>query len=313
MNREIIFNSIRNDGFVVLRKIEHDRIDAWKETIRCPSGDVNYTLIKPLVESSVGRLNDITGWRSVFAKYRASAGCTDLSSNSTDAAAFHRDIHSNEEKTPPLYTLVLYFDNAELSVIPGSHAMLDMGILDFISKHRQNLLFDAGDGVLFSNSLLHRGVFTRKGISRRCVQIFDISPSQEMANVWYPRIAHLQHQGTDLGKFASKIAYIPFISRCLHLFQEVSQAKRMGFDLPNGYSIISSEAWRKRLHPDGEYDGKFHKGNLYVIRNAPETDPVLNGRLRKHLQTRFVYDFRYVGLVTVAISILIVVLICVTC
>ena len=305
MDQREIRENLEEHGFCVLREFDTTNIGRWKEGMPCPSGKVNYTHIRPLIESSIDTLNKVTGWNSVYAKYRASAGCTVDSSNASDAAAFHRDIQVHETTPPPLFTLVMYYDEADLAILPKSHRKLDMGLIEYAKYPSQTIHFNEGDAILFNSSMMHRGMFKTIGESRRCVQIFDIAPTPELADKWYPKMLHLQHEGTDYSHSVSRLAYIPIISRCAHFFQEVVQGKKKHYTLPDGITIVSKEGWRKRLPEEGEYDNKWHDGNLYVIRNAPATNDDLNRSLRQYMHRRYFIEMGSVLLWIVAIFLII--------
>ena len=285
--QEKIRENLEEYGFCILRNFDTSNIPRWKEGMQCPSGKVNYTQIRPLIESSIVTLNRVTGWDSVYAKYRASAGCTVDSSNASDAAAFHRDIHTHSEVTPPLFTLVMYYDEADLEILPKSHRRLDLGMIEYAQYPSQTIHFTEGDAILFNSSMMHKGVFRKIGESRRCVQIFDIAPTSKIANEWYPQMLHLQHEGTDHSHFISRLGYTPILSKCLHFFQVVVEGKKKRYALPKGITTVSKEGWRRRLPEEGEYNNKWYAGNLYVVRNAPATDHELNQKLRHYIHTRY--------------------------
>ena len=58
-----------------------------------------------------------------YIKYRVSN-----SNNSSDAGAFHRDIHTYNE-TQPIYTCLAYLDESMLEIIPKSHKQLCISYL----------------------------------------------------------------------------------------------------------------------------------------------------------------------------------------
>jgi len=46
--------------------------------------------------------------------------------NSTDASVLHSDVYNYTGKEIPIYTLVCYFDEAQLEIIPGSHKKISL-------------------------------------------------------------------------------------------------------------------------------------------------------------------------------------------
>ena len=62
----------------------------------------------------ISKVNLLTNMDLDYIKYRVSN-----SNNSSDAGAFHRDIHTYD-KTQPIYTCLAYLDESMLEIIPKS-------------------------------------------------------------------------------------------------------------------------------------------------------------------------------------------------
>ena len=99
-----------------------------------------------------------------FSKYRFSNN-----NNSSDASTFHRDLYNHTENDiVPIFTVLVYFDDTQMELIPGSHiknnkySFDDLKIIDI----------KAGNTLIIFANLLHRGKnFTNSG-NRRILQIF---------------------------------------------------------------------------------------------------------------------------------------------
>ena len=68
------------------------------------------------------KIDKRTNWNSIPTKYRVSSGENLQTSNAVDASGFHRDyLLKDKNDIPLMFTLVLYLDNTQMSIIPGSH------------------------------------------------------------------------------------------------------------------------------------------------------------------------------------------------
>ena len=308
----IIGNKLKKDGIHVLSNLVN--YEKWSKAIACPSGDVNYTIIKGYIDTCLLDIDKTLGWNSVMTKYRVSAGCSFDTSNSTDASALHRDLQQHSEyENFPVFTLIIYLDPAELKFVKGSHVNLRMSMLDTIMTKSKVLSLNPGDGVLFHASLLHGGIFSEI-TTRRVIQCFDIYPSPELARMYSPRILHIwcppDPKESENGILMAKFSHLG-ISIILKYIAYILAARGYGHAdivLPVGIEALSGEAWRERLPNSDQHDGKFHKGNLYVIANAlycNDADEETNNRLRKFIYWKIWFN---IGVTIVTFAILLAIL-----
>jgi|TARA_B110000211_G_C13996485_1_gene516453 hypothetical protein len=294
---DIIGNSLKEDGMYVLPGLVNN--DKWANAISCPTGNVNYKLMRVYIDECILEINKTIGWNSVMTKYRVSAGCTFDTSNATDASAFHRDLQQHSESENfPVFTLIVYLDPAELGVIKGSHLKRHMSLLDAITQTTEVLSLAPGDGVLFHASLLHKGLF-KKLDSRRVIQCFDIYPTPELADKYSNRIIHIwldpDSTESEKGIIMAKFTHL-WISGIMKYVAYILAAQGYGHKnivLPNGIEAISGEAWRGRLPHMQESDGEFHSGNLYVIANelyCVDADEENNKIIRNFIYHKIWFD-----------------------
>ena len=101
-----------------------------------------------------------------FSKYRFSNN-----NNSSDASTFHRDLYNHTENDiVPIFTVLVYFDDTQMELIPGSHIKNNKYTFD----DRKTIDIKAGNTLVIFANLLHRGKnFTNSG-NRRILQIFEV-------------------------------------------------------------------------------------------------------------------------------------------
>ena len=296
-------SSLSEEGFVHLPSLTYE--EEWSDCFDCPR--VHHGNVERQIRNTLSRLNERTGWSSAVTKYRASAVCEHKSSNASDAGSLHRDIAISDPETastPPVFTLVLYLDETDLLLVPGSHRRLRYPLLESLSLSPHKVHVRPGDGVLFHATLLHAGVFRRgdkrrdetdetKGRNvRRVVQCFDLFPSSSLEAKWSPSLLHLlspkgeKEEAADVTSgIISACASLPVTKPLIDLFQQSRCASGYrqldGVPLPDGVGIISMEAYRKRL-PLSKVES-FQYGNVYVpfpgSRIRPTSDEE-NDRLR---------------------------------
>lgn len=301
----IIGDKLKTDGIHVLPNFVN--YEKWSNAIECPSGDVNYTMIRGYIDTCLLDIDKTLGWNSVMTKYRVSAGCTFDTSNATDASALHRDLQQHSESENfPVFTLIIYLDPAELMFVKGSHLKPRMSVLDSIMAKSSVLSLNPGDGVLFHASLLHGGIFSEI-TTRRTIQCFDIYPSPELAVRVSPQILHIwcppdpkEHEkGILMAKFSHM--GISIIMKYIAYTLAAHGYGHADIVLPDGIEAISGEAWRTRLPDRDQHDRKFHKGNLYVIANevyCNDADEETNIRLRKFIYWKVWFNFVLCGVLS---------------
>lgn len=277
-------DALQSSGYVVLRNFT--RPEEWTDCFLCPK--VHHGCIVNQLERCRKHLNVITGWNARISKFRASAACELTTSNATDAGALHRDIMNFGDEAPPIYTLVIYLDAAQLSVIPASHRTPHMSFWQTLTSKTVVQHMRGGDAILFHASLLHAGVFAHQEGDRRVVQCFDIYRTPKELHQWNHRLLHVwcpeSSTNTARGEMLSK-QMSSWVSKALSSFYVFRSGGGYGrLKLPSGYTIVSGESYRKRL-PTHQMHA-FYDANVYapypgaVLHDASATDvPALRSQL----------------------------------
>ena len=163
-------------GYIIFRNvINQHKIEYARNQI---NNKVNYFKLKPFIDKEmISKINILMNMDLDYIKYRVSN-----SNNSSDAGAFHRDIHTYN-KTQPIYTCLSYLDESVLEIIPTSHNNLCIPYLKFnkFFNSKIQIKMNPGDLLLFNASLLHRGIFYKtKSKNRRLIQLFDCVSLRDM-------------------------------------------------------------------------------------------------------------------------------------
>jgi hypothetical protein len=146
---------------------------------------VNYTQMKqfidnnflPIIKSKIPYFSEPN-----YVKFRYSNN-----NNSIDASIFHQDTYNHTElKTMPIFTALIYFDKAELELIPGSHIKNNLSLFD-LYKNKKLLQLEENDIVVFYSNMYHKGVNFSKGKNRRILQVFDLFPQTKIYNDLFPK------------------------------------------------------------------------------------------------------------------------------
>jgi hypothetical protein len=141
---------------------------------------INYTQIKDFIDNNFLPIikNKLPTFSNPnYTKFRYSNN-----NNSIDASIFHQDVYNNTDyKTMPIFTALVYFDKAELEIIPGSHIQNNLSLFD-LYKNRKILHLEQNDIVIFYSNMYHKGVNFSKGKNRRVLQVFDIFPNDKIYN-----------------------------------------------------------------------------------------------------------------------------------
>jgi hypothetical protein len=261
MNDELI-----NNGYLLFRNVisKHD----IEKTYSCfDEKKINYPCIKSYIENIMLKtLDHKLGWDCDYIKFRVSDN-----NNSSDASTFHRDIIAQEDILLPSYTCLSYLDETVMEIIPESHKNLFIkftDILNFYSK-RIRIKINPGDILLFSSSMLHRGIFTGDNRTRKLVQVFEVFPNNNLLMKYKDNFVHVKGQET----FSS---YMQFISKfdlpisILNWIGYINASTGYG-TLPKEYLpkdtktyYLSSEGLRGREEID--YDKRSQTNNRYVIK-----------------------------------------------
>jgi hypothetical protein len=141
---------------------------------------VNYTQIKDFIDQIFiptikRKLPSFSNPK--YTKFRYSNN-----NNSIDASVFHQDIYNNTDlKLMPIYTALVYFDKAELELIPGTHIQNNLNLIQ-LYNNKKVLQLEANDIVVFYSNIYHKGVNFSQGNNRRLLQVFDVFPDNQTYN-----------------------------------------------------------------------------------------------------------------------------------
>jgi hypothetical protein len=145
---------------------------------------INYNKLNLFINNDfIPKINEILNWSSIYLKYRFSN-----SQNSRDAATFHGDVYNFvDDNLMPIFTGLIYFDDATLEIVPKSHIKNTLSTKELYEK-RTKIKMNYGDILIFHANLHHRGVFYEsKSKNRRLLQVFEIFPNYEIYNLCYPK------------------------------------------------------------------------------------------------------------------------------
>jgi len=141
---------------------------------------VNYTQIKDFIDTIF--IPTIKRKLPYFSNPKYTKFRYSNNNNSIDASIFHQDVYNNtESKSMPIFTALVYFDKAELELIPGSHIKNNLNLIN-LYNNRTVLQLEANDIVIFHSNIFHKGVNFSKGSNRRLLQVFDVFPDNETYN-----------------------------------------------------------------------------------------------------------------------------------
>ena len=253
---------LQERGYVIFRQaIDPRRLEACtsadnKADYRCMQGFIDRDLMSAVDE----RL----GWHADYVKFRYSNN-----NNSSDASNLHRDIIMQKEVGCPCYTCLTYLDTTRLEVVPGSHrrpfgTMLS-GVYEFLVNRKVETL-QPGDIMVFSSTLLHRGIFSYGARSRRILQVFEVFPSHATLKGQLQRSIHVTGNWGDVMVHVSKTGLNDH-SNFIHYLNAYT-----GYGiLREDCDYLSSENMRPRL---AVRDGEWQDINYYIMKhdtiNLPE-------------------------------------------
>jgi ectoine hydroxylase-related dioxygenase (phytanoyl-CoA dioxygenase family) len=141
---------------------------------------VNYTQIKDFIDQIFiptikRKLPSFSNPK--YTKFRYSNN-----NNSIDASVFHQDVYNTTDlKLMPIYTALVYFDKAELELIPGSHIQNNLNLIN-LYNNKIVLHLEPNDIVVFHSNMYHKGVNFSQGNNRRLLQVFDVFPDNQTYN-----------------------------------------------------------------------------------------------------------------------------------
>jgi len=172
----------------------------------CIQGDqVDYPRQKEFIDQILlPRLKHAGMEDPTYVKFRLSNN-----NNSTDASTFHGDIYNHtSSEIMPIYTALVYFDEAQIQVIPGSHRFHNPGWSISSYQKRKTLTIHRGDLLVFHANLHHRGVkFDRTG-DRRLLQVFEIFPDRPTYEAFAPMLMVVKTSNHSLVKhFINPVMY----------------------------------------------------------------------------------------------------------
>lgn len=284
-----MFNHLEEHGYIIFRDvIDKQSINYGRNQI---NSKVNYYKLKPFIDiEMMSKINILTNMDLDYIKYRVSN-----SNNSSDAGAFHRDIHTYD-KTQPIYTCLAYLDESILEIIPRSHKELCISYLDFnkFYKSKIQLRMKPGDLLLFNASLLHRGIFYKNNTdNRRLIQLFDCVNVKNIKE-FEKTILHIpcrNNCSSFISNFLININKNKYTSNLLNRLALISSFRGYGYRYNALHFIrhndkeirhISTESERNRASQN-IYDNKFHESNTYNMHKYKHKDIEENRRIYKFM------------------------------
>jgi hypothetical protein len=268
-------NKLDIHGFIILRNAMIDtEINRGKNAIS-PSNTVDYANMKIFIDNTLlDKVKIALDWNPVYVKFRVSNN-----NNSSDAGSFHRDVNCIDVKKKfiPIYTCLTYFDTTVMELIPFTHKT---PVDTLYNAHK---FFDSikltivpGDVLIFSSTILHRGIFNQNDKNRRLVQVFDVFPTASEYNIYAPKILHAQGDEKysdimiQLNKYyvtASILNIIGFLNALTGYGHRHAMFKK---ELGGKYIYISSEGLRGRIEI---VPNSLQEINKYIIVNKGDDLP----------------------------------------
>lgn len=263
---------LQNRGIAVFRSaVAALDVNKALTTINTVEQSIDYQRMKTFIDTHMmGTLQRELGWtKPSYLKYRVSD-----KTNAADASTFHRDTFplSEEAKTSPIYTCLMYLDRTVMEVVPGSHLKPVMSFTQAIREYpsKERLVIEPGDVVIFHQYLLHRGIFTERLPHRRLIQVFEVFPDVETRAAVEPFMLHLPSRysssATKVAVFASEwdviitpINWVGYMNAATGYGYHRFPLVKAGLDQ---YRTISSEGLRPRLTVEL---GTFQPLNYYII------------------------------------------------
>ena len=285
-------HKLDRDGFVIFRN-ENGRVDVDRYIKRIfdkpeDSKLVNNIEAKKFIDDVIIKTINQNGsgkWDAAYLKFRVSCN-----SNSSDASAFHRDNFAKPvPKRAHIYTALCYMDPAVLEIVKGSHKIEKASNIDAFTRYHRNVAqipFNAGDVMIFNNSLLHRGIFTeKKKKDRRLVQVFDVTKSLKELEEYGPKICHVPaRENYELkSKVSQLVSKSKFLISLPNFIGYMNAATGYGPDNDRfmnntGCDVYSSEGNSGRT----KLAASFSANNTYVV-VRPDLLRDVTPRLNKYI------------------------------
>eukprot|EP00899_Mesostigma_viride_P005265 jgi/Mesvir1/1473/Mv14457-RA.1 len=268
-------DELDKNGYVVLSQaLTPQDVKSGEACIRSGGpGLVDYAAMETFIRTKMLRIaqQKLSWERADFTKFRVSDN-----NNSADAGSFHRDlVYQGREDpfVPPFYTCLAYFDSTVMELIPGSHRRVAYAWTELPGLYagRIRMRLQPGDLLVFSSSLLHRGVFTENLAKRRLVQVFEVFRDANTRDLCVPRVLHVEGRETFSGFmiWASRggvakwvINSVGFANAARGYGVQFDILKRCGLER---YLYFSSEGLRKRIEVS---PGTWQPINQYIINKS---------------------------------------------
>jgi hypothetical protein len=175
-----------------------------------------------------------------------------------------------------VYTCLVYFDDAELEVVSGTHIQKQP------YNTKQIIKVKKGDVIIINANLFHRGINYHKSKERKLLQVFDIYP----ADIGIDKLTIVVSQSSIISKITTEILYYAsfnqaltdlidrihyyFVSNNLHYkltLSDLSDSEKMG-------RYISYEPIKRVYY--NENDLMIDEQNINIICNNNITTVFMN-------------------------------------
>ena len=263
---------LKRDGYLIIPNFYNDNeIDRVRKGIS--NQQVNYTIIDHHIKLTLDKLKSSTmeTFDLINIKYRVSN-----KNNSTDAAAFHRDVIIQKKNINKvnIFTVLSYLDLAYIELVPNTHFSPHMKYWEAYLKYKKKkkILIYPHNLVIFYSTLIHRGIFYNNlQKNRRLIQMFDCIPVNEFPKINL-KLLHLSCKDKCVTHFENMMI---LLGRNKILIEPINILNY--FNVATGYGIqynflhkryrdyiyLSSESNNQRLNP--KYN-LFDKINKYIIK-----------------------------------------------
>lgn len=177
---------LHKNGYIIIKQpLSNYQINNALSCIVNSNGKtkIDYNKFNLFIDNDfIPRINETLGWSSSYLKYRFSN-----SQNSKDAAMFHGDVYNfADNNIMPIYTGLIYFDDAFMEIIPKSHIKNNLSTKELYER-RKKIKMSSGDILVFHANIHHRGIFYEsKSKNRRLLQVFEIFPDKKTWDIYYP-------------------------------------------------------------------------------------------------------------------------------
>jgi hypothetical protein len=236
---------METDGYVVYRnKISPEEQEF---ALSCIGDKVDYTQLKRFIDTMFLPKLEIND--PIYLKTRLSNN-----NNSIDAALLHSDVNNYTNEPMSIYTGLVYFDKAEIEVIPGSHLIPNTSF-EQRNKDKIILSMNPGDVLVFNARISHRGIYFNQG-NRRLLQVFGIFSKEEYQKNGIRFIT----VDTSFEKRVKKnslyyIAHYPWLIHCINAMVHWFHY----YDLKYVVALMDLPPWEKR----GKYINYESSGRVY--------------------------------------------------